>query len=126
MLTHTTIMTRDCWFWFRTIPVAHTLLPPPKRAEQDHRDGLQSEKGEAMGHVVSFSNKRDKEKVQQGQSEGLSTPPILHGSDEPIETSEKSRSSFEDIARKNRENQDRIRREREKANKNVLRSYRIK
>ena len=35
-------------------------------------------------------------------------------------------SSFEEIARKNRANEERLKKERAKANKAVLRSYRIK
>lgn len=60
-----------------------------------------------MGKVINlFENK--KEKPQQNQEAAESTP------------------AFEEIVRQNQENAERIRKEREKNNKNVLRSYRIK
>lgn len=108
--------------------MAHPLLRFRHGGNQTAETVLGAEKGETMSNVVSFSNRKDKEKAQQTRPMDPNATPVAQaqGSNESLGASEKPRSSFEDIAQKNRENQDRIRREREKANKNVLRSYRIK
>lgn len=65
-----------------------------------------------MSNVLKFGKKSD-QNVPKETSQNSDTPPSAN-------------LSFEEIVRRNIENAERVRREREKANKNVLRSYRIK
>ena len=65
-----------------------------------------------MSNLVDFLKKKQDQASNKNASNG--------------ETNEKTALSFEEIAKRNLENSERIKREREKANKNVLRSYRIK
>lgn len=67
-----------------------------------------------MAEVIDFfSRKRNKvEDKKEDKKEG--------------ENKQQTKSSFEEIARKNAENSERVRNERSKKNEKVLRSYRIK
>lgn len=86
-----------------------------------------------MTNIVRFSKKSEAGKspgspAGTGQS-GLSnqtqgvTPGVSNVADS---TAASNNLTFEQIAQRNKENAERLRKERDKANKNVLRSYRIK
>lgn len=80
-----------------------------------------------MSNIVNFSSKKNKDKKTLPATNNTDPTQTLPAQEEEgSKAILKPRSSFEDIADKNKQNQDRLRREREKANKNVLRSYRIK
>ena len=75
-----------------------------------------------MSNVVSFSKKKQESSQAVAPANSSQAAPVSQGS---VDSSGLG-LSFEEISRRNLENSERIRREREKANKNVLRSYRIK
>ena len=59
-------------------------------------------------------------------ADNASVSRVSNGSDASTGTGEAQPSGFAELADRNRANQERLRKEREQANKSVLKSYRIK
>ena len=65
-----------------------------------------------MTTILKFGKKSNSNAVKEGSAAEVPQP--------------QAGATFEDIVRRNLENAERVKKERERANKNVLRSYRIK